>query len=64
MVYLPEKKPDKTLRLFLTTGILDGYIMFSAFSLDTALLYQRGQLGLAILYTLIHTNLISMSHNA
>ena len=32
-------------RLFLTTGILGGYTTFSAFSLDTILLYQRGELG-------------------
>jgi len=37
-------------RLFLTTGILGGYTTFSAFSLDSALLYQRGELGLAALY--------------
>ena len=37
-------------RLFLTTGILGGYTTFSAFSLDTALLYERGELGLAALY--------------
>ena len=34
-------------RLFLMTGILGGYTTFSAFSLDTALLYERGELGLA-----------------
>jgi fluoride exporter len=37
-------------RLFLTTGILGGYTTFSAFSLDTILLYERGELGLAALY--------------
>jgi CrcB protein len=37
-------------RLFLTTGILGGYTTFSAFSLDVALLYERGALGLALLY--------------
>ena len=37
-------------RLFLMTGILGGYTTFSAFSLDTALLYERGELGLAGLY--------------
>jgi CrcB protein len=37
-------------RLFLTTGILGGYTTFSTFSLDTALLYERGELGLAALY--------------
>ncbi|MFC0239911.1 fluoride efflux transporter CrcB [Rhodopseudomonas telluris] len=38
------------LRLFLMTGILGGYTTFSAFSLDAALLYERGAVGLAILY--------------
>jgi CrcB protein len=37
-------------RLFLTTGILGGYTTFSTFSLDTALLYERGELGLAAFY--------------
>jgi CrcB protein len=37
-------------RLFLTTGILGGYTTFSAFSLDAALLYERGEVGLAVLY--------------
>ena len=37
-------------RLFLTTGILGGYTTFSAFSLDAALLYERGDIGLAALY--------------
>jgi CrcB protein len=37
-------------RLFLMTGILGGYTTFSAFSLDTALLYERGEIGLAVLY--------------
>src|SRR2546423_1816747 len=39
-------------QLFLTTGILGGYTTFSAFSLDTALLYQRSGLGLGALYVL------------
>ena len=34
-------------RLFLMTGILGGYTTFTAYSLDAALLYQRGELGLA-----------------
>jgi fluoride exporter len=37
-------------RLFLTTGILGGYTTFSAFSLDAALLYARGEIGMAALY--------------
>jgi CrcB protein len=37
-------------RLFLTTGVLGGYTTFSAFSLDAALLYERGEIALAALY--------------
>jgi len=40
-------------QLFLTTGILGGYTTFSTFSLDVALLYERGQTGLAALYVLL-----------
>jgi len=40
----------QSVRLFLMTGILGGYTTFSAFSLDTALLYERGEVGLAALY--------------
>jgi CrcB protein len=40
------------LRLFLTTGILGGYTTFSTYSLDAALLYERGELGLAALYVI------------
>ncbi len=39
-------------RLFLMTGILGGYTTFSAFSLDTALLYERGEIGAALFYVL------------
>jgi CrcB protein len=38
------------LRLFLTTGILGGFTTFSAFSLEAALLYERGQLAGAAIY--------------
>ena len=34
------------------TGILGGYTTFSAFSLDTVLLYERGEIGLAAVYLL------------
>jgi CrcB protein len=37
-------------RLFLTTGVLGGYTTFSTFSLNAALLWERGTYGLAILY--------------
>jgi CrcB protein len=39
-------------RLFVMTGVLGGYTTFSAFSLDTALLYERGEVGLALAYVL------------
>ena len=42
--------PDQTWRLFLTTGMMGGFTTFSAFSLETALLYERGTLGLTALY--------------
>src|SRR3981081_2620869 len=37
-------------RLFLMTGILGGYTTFSAYSRDAALLYERGEIGLALFY--------------
>lgn len=43
--HLPQE-----MRLFLTTGLLGGFTTFSAFSLDAALLWERGEVGLAALY--------------
>ncbi|MGV6872413.1 fluoride efflux transporter CrcB [Pseudochelatococcus sp. B33] len=37
-------------RLFLTTGVIGGFTTFSAFSLETALLWERGQSLLAAVY--------------
>ena len=37
-------------RLFLATGILGGFTTFSAFSLDTLTLWERGEIGLAVAY--------------
>ncbi len=39
--------------LFMTTGILGGYTTFSTFSLDVALLYERGELTLALAYAAV-----------
>ena len=44
--------PSQHWRLFLMTGVLGGYTTFSAFSLDAALLYERGQIALTLLYVL------------
>ena len=38
------------LRTFLATGILGGFTTFSAFSMDAALLMQRGETATAALY--------------
>jgi CrcB protein len=38
------------LRLFLTTGILGGFTTFSAFSLETVLLLERGRTAAALSY--------------
>ena len=40
-------------RLFMATGVLGGFTTFSAFSLDVAVLYERGAVGLALGYVLI-----------
>lgn len=45
--------PGQTWRLFLTTGILGGFTTFSAFSLDAALLMERGAYVMASSYILI-----------
>jgi len=41
---------EASLRVFVATGILGGFTTFSAFSLDTALLWQRGEVTLAMVY--------------
>ncbi len=41
---------NPALRLFLTTGVLGGFTTFSAFSLEAALLWERGQPDLAAAY--------------
>lgn len=44
--------PGPALRAMLTVGMLGAFTTFSTFSLETALLYERGQLGLSALYVL------------
>ena len=43
---------SQNVKLFLATGILGGFTTFSAFALDTAVLWQRGTTGTAALYVL------------
>jgi CrcB protein len=38
--------------LFLATGVLGGFTTFSSFSLDVAVLYERGAFGLATVYVI------------
>jgi CrcB protein len=43
-----ESTPE--IRLFLVVGILGGFTTFSAFSLDTVALFEKGEAGRAVLY--------------
>ena len=47
-----KSDPGQNWRLFLTTGIMGGFTTFSAFSLDTVVLYERGEVVLAAYYVL------------
>jgi fluoride exporter len=41
---------DQSVRLFLTTGIIGGFTTYSTFSLDAALLWERGDVMSTLLY--------------
>ncbi len=45
------------LRALLVIGVLGGFTTFSAFSMDTVLLLERGELGRAALYVLLSVGL-------
>lgn len=45
-----EEGAPQAWRLFLATGILGGFTTFSSFSLDVALLYERGELAAMAFY--------------
>lgn len=49
--FLREQTP-MAWRLFFATGVLGGFTTFSAFSLEAALLYERGQPSMAAAYVL------------
>lgn len=42
---------------FVMTGLLGGFTTFSAFSLETVTLFERGQLGAAIIYVTLSVGL-------
>jgi CrcB protein len=49
-----ERTPDEMLRLLLVTGLLGGFTTFSAFSVESLVLLQRGEWLLALGHTLAH----------
>jgi CrcB protein len=49
-----ERTPDEMLRLLLVTGLLGGFTTFSAFSVESLILVQRGEWLLALGHTLAH----------
>jgi CrcB protein len=49
-----ESVPNELLRLLLVTGFLGGLTTFSAFSIESVLLLQRGQWGLAAAHAGAH----------
>jgi len=50
LVVMLARKGGMAYAPFLMTGLLGGFTTFSAFSLDTITLFERGQAGLAGLY--------------
>ncbi len=49
-----ERSPNELLRLLLVTGLLGGFTTFSAFSAESLIMLQRGELGLALAHTAAH----------
>jgi len=49
-----ERSPNEMLRLLLVTGFLGGFTTFSAFSVESLIMVQRGELLLALGHTLAH----------
>ena len=47
-----DERASQSLKLFLLTGILGGFTTFSAFSLDTSVLFERGDMTTAAVYVI------------
>ena len=54
LAWFARTPDDEMLRLLLVTGLLGGFTTFSAFSVESLLLLQRGAWGLALGHTLAH----------
>jgi CrcB protein len=54
LAWFARMPDDEMLRLLLVTGLLGGFTTFSAFSVESLLLLQRGAWGLALGHTLAH----------
>lgn len=55
--FISSGDADPSMRLFLATGILGGFTTFSAFSLDTVALIERGEVGAAAIYVVASVGL-------
>lgn len=51
-VFALGNDPSQALKAFLIVGVLGGFTTFSAFSLDSVMLWQRGEFALSLLYVL------------
>ncbi len=49
-----ERTPSETMRLLVVTGVLGGFTTFSAFSVESLIMLQRGEWGLALMHTVAH----------
>jgi CrcB protein len=49
-----EHSPNELMRLLLVTGLLGGFTTFSAFSVESLILLQRGEFLMALGHTIAH----------